>query len=418
MIKYAMNIIEELLGLKEFKINNLITRYKKKVIIAVETKTIKMQCPKCEKTTRSINHRYTTTVRDISISGKNVFLEIKRKVFYCNSCDYAFGERLESVSPKRIYTKRFERMIFEFCLENTILNVSRSHKLPYDCVKGIYNRIADICIEHLKKYNEDIEILGIDEISIRKGHKNYQAVVSNISGGYVLDMLPDRKKETVVKYLKNLPEKAKNRIVFVSMDMWDGYFRATREILPNTTIVIDRFHVMSNLNKAITKCRRDIQRELPKEKKDKYKGYRWILVKNEETMTEEDFKKLDQMIKDCPELCELYNLKVEFQEIFNRTRKVEVAEKKLKIWKNKIKRLNNPNMDNFINLLDNWGEWILNYFVSKKVTNAFVEGMNNKIKLIKRMGYGYRSKINFRRKVLVECGYNKLPKKKKLVFLI
>ena len=77
-------------------------------------------------------------------------------------------------------------------------------------------------------------------------------------------MLPDRKKSTVLKYLQNLPGRAKQRIVFVSIDMWEGYFNATQEALPNTTIVIDRFHVMKNLNAAITNCRREIQRNLPK----------------------------------------------------------------------------------------------------------------------------------------------------------
>ena len=79
--------------------------------------------------------------------------------------------------------------------------------------------------------------------------------------------------------------------------------------------------------------------------------------------------------------------------------------------------MNDPYMDGFLRLLNNWREWILNYFVSNKVTNAFVEGMNNKIKVIKRVGYGYRNKMNFRRKVLVECGYNNLRKAKKLIFL-
>ena len=91
---------------------------------------------------------------------------------------------------------------------------------------------------------------------------------------------------------------------------------------------------------------------------------------------------------------------------------------KLKEWEKKVAGLHNPEMDKFLNTLNNWREWILNYFVSKKATNAFVEGMNNKIKLIKRAGYGYRNKMNFRRKVLIECGYNNLRKSRKLVYLL
>ena len=134
-------------------------------------------------------------------------------------------------------------------------------------------------------------------------------------------------------------------------------------------------------------------------------------------MSEEDLSKLEKMMQECPELKRLYDLKVKFQEIFNHTRKAERADAKLKVWEKKVAELESQHMDKFLKTLNNWREWILNYFVSKKVTNAFVEGMNNKIKLIKRVGYGYRNKANYRRKVLVECGYNNLHKSKKLAFL-
>ncbi len=123
------------------------------------------------------------------------------------------------------------------------------------------------------------------------------------------------------------------------------------------------------------------------------------------------------MMQECPELKRLYDLKVKFQEIFDHTRKAERADAKLKVWEKKVAELGSRHMDKFLKTFNNWREWMLNYFVSKKVTNAFVEGMNNKIKLIKRVGYGCGNKANFRRKVLVECGYNNLRKSKKLAFL-
>ena len=304
-----MDWVGKLIGLSEFRVLNVNTKRRKEVYIDVETIASMQECPRCNQATSSIDHRYVHCVRDNSISGRHAYLLVHKKVFFCRSCNHKFVEKLQSVHPKRIYTKRYERTIFERCLDSTITNVSRSEQLRYDCVRGIYTRIADICIDHLLSFNEDIEILGIDEISIRKGHKNYQAVISNIGGGYVMEVLPDRKKATVVKYLRKLPQKAKERIIFVSMDMWDGYFAATQEELPNTTIVIDRFHVMKNLNSAITSYRRTIQRNLPKALRDKYKGYRWVLVKNEDNMSEEDLLALKKMKADCPELKQLYELK-------------------------------------------------------------------------------------------------------------
>ena len=157
-----MELIEKIIGLKEFKIISVITRYTKKLIINVETRNIKYCCPKCNNFAYSINHRFNHYIRDVSISIKTTFLCISRKVFYCNPCGYSFTEKLHSVLPRHIYTKRFEQKVFEDCLENTITNVARLNKLTYDCVRGIYERIADKCIEHLMKYVDAIEILGID----------------------------------------------------------------------------------------------------------------------------------------------------------------------------------------------------------------------------------------------------------------
>ncbi|GAH09658.1 unnamed protein product, partial [marine sediment metagenome] len=203
-----MRVLEKVVGLKEFRIIKAYTHYKKKIILDVETKNNEYLCPKCQKKTSSINHRFKHQVRDNSLSNKDTLLNINRKVFYCNPCAYSFTEKLKSVEPRHIYTKRFEQKVFEDCLENTYTRVAKSNHLTYDCVEGIYERIAEICIQHLLSLNEEIEILGIDEISIKKGHKDFQAVVSNVGKGYVIEVLKDRKKETVVEYLQKLPIKA------------------------------------------------------------------------------------------------------------------------------------------------------------------------------------------------------------------
>ena len=166
------------------------------MLVDVETKAAKPRCPRCRRYTSKVDHRYQHRVRDNSISGKQAYLNIRKRVLHCNRCDYSFVESLESVHPTHVYTKRFEQRILERCLETTTSSVPRSERLPYDHVRGIYSRIADICIEHLMSFKAEIEILGIDEISIRKGHGDFQTVISNIGAGCVMEVLPDRKKST------------------------------------------------------------------------------------------------------------------------------------------------------------------------------------------------------------------------------
>ncbi|GAG98462.1 unnamed protein product, partial [marine sediment metagenome] len=104
-----MDWVGELIGLSEFNVIRVDTRYVGKVIIDVETKADKWKCPKCGELTSNMDHRYPHRIRDNSAFGKQTHLMILKKVFYCRFCDYAFVETLESVHPGRVYTKRYER---------------------------------------------------------------------------------------------------------------------------------------------------------------------------------------------------------------------------------------------------------------------------------------------------------------------
>jgi transposase len=402
-----VNEYDHILNLHELKVIKA-NFFKKKIIFHIQSIEDKQVCPLCKEETDKIHSYFSQQLRDLSVSNRLVYLELTRRKFFCKKCTKIFTERFRSIEYKHIYTGRFEKYIFFSCFERSFSSVSRSEKIPYDCVRGIFQRYSKLSVDYLKKFDKTVRIIGLDEISIKKGHKDFQAIVSNINKGYVMEVLPDRKQETVIKYLQSLPKTTKRCIIYASIDMWEGYFNAIRQVLKKATIVIDRFHIMKNLNSAISKYRRKIQKCLPKELKDTYKGYRWILVKNEENMTEQQLIQLSEMKNNCPELKRIYDLRREFQAIFNRETSMYQARRKLALWEKKIEALGDDDMNVFLKTLCNWKEWILNYFSSGKLTNGFVEGMNNRIKLIKRVGYGYNNKDNFRLRVLVECGYDKL----------
>ena len=162
--------------------------------------------------------------------------------------------------------------------------------------------------------------------------------------------------------------------------------------------------VMKNLTGALTKCRREIQRGMSKDSRDELKGLRWILVKNECNLDKEEKAKLKDMYKKCPELKTCHKLKEDFRSIFEEETSRTKAKARLHVWKQRAKKTELKSLEGFLSTLDNWEEWILNYFSSGKITNGVVEGINNKLKLIKRRAYGYRNNGNFRQRVLVECG--------------
>ena len=129
-----------------------------------------------------------------------------------------------------------------------------------------------------------VRVLGVDEISLRKGHKQYALVLSDLERRRVIDVLPNRLKETFEKWLDGLTKEERRAIKVVSMDMWEAYRQAVRNKLPHAEIVADRFHVMKQLNHQIDLLRRAIQRRAKKEGNEALyhvmKGSRGVLMKS------------------------------------------------------------------------------------------------------------------------------------------
>jgi transposase len=245
----------------------------------------------------------------------------------------------------------------------------------------------------------------VDEIANKKGHKQYLLVISDLQRKCVIEVLPDRLKETLVKWLYSLPIWARENICVVSMDLWEPYRQAIQEVLPHAQIVADRFHVMKNLNKVLNKVQSTILgllKRLPLEDiSSKLKGLRWVLLKNRADLDADEKQRLQAVYILSPELRKLHQLKERFRSIFEHITDRDQAERFLQAWICEVKQLGCDKLMPFIKTLEHWWEEILNYF-NQGVTNGAVEGINNRVKLIKRRAYGYRNVTNFRNRVVAE----------------
>lgn len=227
-------------------------------------------------------------------------------------------------------------------------------------------------------------------------------VLSAPEEGCVLDVLPDRERKTLEKWLDALLPEVKKAIKTVNLDMWEPYTLAVKAKLPQAQIVVDRFHVMKNLNHCLTLARREIQRTASDEVKEQLKGSRWALVKNEKDLNDKQRAKLKAVYQVSPELKACHQLKEQFRTIFESLTDRENARTALRSWIKRVQKQNVAALQSFLVTLNNWFELILNYFV-ERWTNAFAEGVNNKIKLIKRRAFGFNNFDHFRLRILVEC---------------
>jgi transposase len=240
----------------------------------------------------------------------------------------------------------------------------------------------------------------LDEISLHRGHGRFVLVISAPELGPVLDVLPDRSKETLLKWLEERGIEWCAAVRYACSDMWDAYQQSAEQKLPNARRVVDRFHIMKNLNDALTKTRRAIQKDADEKTKELLKGCRWLLVKNRENLSEEQEKQLAGMLEASPELKQCYELKEAFRDLFNQNLTPKAAEKCLRRWMAKVEALSFKALKAFVNTLQNWWQQILNYF-DGRFNNGFAEGVNLKIRMLNRRGYGYRNFYSFRLHVLV-----------------
>lgn len=373
--------------------------------VSVEFNKDSAACPTCGVRSTRRHSQKPTPVRDLPCVGRRLLLLVPRRRFKCRPCGKPFTESVPFVEFGTSFTKRYERYIYDQCYERSQAIVATQEGISDTVVRKVYDAYASMSLQPRGR-PVAIRVLGIDEIATRKGHRNYACVITDIDRTRVMDVLENRLKTTVSAYLSSLPTSVKKSLRWVSIDMWEGYYQAVVEALPKRVkVVIDRFHVMKQLNGALTKCRRELQRGMSsKEERDQLKGLRWILVTNECNLDEEQKAKLKELYKNCPEFKTCHILKEDFRRIFEEETTRAKAKCRLDTWKGDVKKIGLKSFDTFLGTLDNWEEWILNYFSSGKVTNGVVEGLNNKIKLIKRRAYGYTNSGNFRQRILVECG--------------
>jgi transposase len=394
----------ELLGLGEFVVEWYdIDEAKQETIFYCRIRADYGLCPRCRSVSGDIHQYKRRRVRDMMCFGHTIYLLFDIRRFRCPECHKVFTESLDSITFNQQYTRRFEWMVYQECLSQTIQDVARKLEMNWHTVERIFHTKACEQLQYSEK--QFPRILGVDEIANKKGHKQYLLVISDLQRKCVIEVLPNRLKETLVNWLYSLPVWVRENICVVSMDLWKPYKHAIQEVLPHAEIVADRYHVMKNLNKVLDKAQRAILRMLKRlpieDITSTLKGFRWVLLKNEDDLDADEKKRLQSVYSLSPMLRQIHRLKERFRRIFEQITDRKQAERFLNAWICEVKQLGCDKLKPFIKTLEGWWEHILNYF-NQGITNGAVEGINNRVKLIKRRAYGYRNVTNFRNRVVAE----------------
>lgn len=236
---------------------------------------------------------------------------------------------------------------------------------------------------------------------MKKGHKDFVCVLVNLETHELVDILPERSKAYLQSYFEARGAVFCQQLEVFCSDMWEGYIKLAEEIFPNATIVVDRFHFFAYVQKALDSCRKYLRRKF--DDSELLKRAKWPLLKNKETLSDAEKEKLEQIFQ-CEEFGLLklaYEAKNKFRDIFQSQLTMEEAEIKLEQWVKDVENLKVRHLFPFLKTIGKWKKYMLAYF-EQRYTTSPVEGINNKIKTIKRRAFGYLNFDNFRRKALID----------------
>lgn len=366
------------------------------VVITVESTLKGTTCRQCgRKIDKPHGHDDWIELQHLPILGRRSYIRLRPKRYRCLSCDNkpTTTQQLNWYQSRCSTTRAYEKHIMLQLVNSTIEDASHKEAVGYDTIVGIIERRVR------KKVNWDeikqLEILGIDEIALRKGRQDFVAVITARSADgrvMLLAVLPDRKKATVKRFLRSIPRHLRATIDTVCTDMWVGYVNAVKEVLGSkVTIVVDRYHVAQNYRDKVDKFRqrerKRLKKELPEEAYKQLEGVMWPFRKNRRDLEQEEKELLQRLFSHTPLLKQAYELREELTDIFESPLNRAEAKLKIKAWKQKVENSDLTCFNKFLTTLDNWFSEILNYF-KRRLNSGFVEGFNNKIKVLKRRCYG------------------------------
>ena len=359
-------------------------------------------CPNCKCLSVAVHESEERCIRHLDIWGKATYVHFPARRFDCKQCKKPFTEGLSWIENKRRTSTEYELNVYEQCQHTDIEAVAEREGLHPETARSIFGRWAKRAEKKQKR--AFVRCLGIDEISLRKGHKHFALVLTDLERHYVIAVLPERSQKALEAWLDGLKEDERKAIRLVAMDMWGPYRGVIKTKLSHAEIVADRFHVMKQLNDAIAKIRRNLQAKSDKVTYELLKGTRWILVRNRADLTLEEETKLQIALNAFPELRTAYLLKEKFTLIANTIQNRPQAERFLGAWVCEAQATDLSQLVKFTHTLQNWWNEFLNYF-NEGFSSGVVEGLNNAIRGIIRRAYGYHLFENFRLHVIVQIGY-------------
>jgi transposase len=341
-------------------------------------------CPCCGHYEHSLKGSKTRKIRMAPLGNKASFLSVELNRLKCLNCSQIWWPRMPFVQGNKRVTLSFERYVIDMMNFATVEHVARFLGVAWGTIKNIHK--AHLQKEYKNPNFELVQYIGVDEFSIRKGHE-YMTIFINLETGEIIHAIEGRSMECVTPFLLQLKEKAM-QLKAIAMDMNAAYASATKKYLPDVDVVFDRFHVVALLNTVIDEIRRDQQAKCNAVGLKAIKGMRFLLLSNYEKLNPKKQSSLECLLEINKPIALAHAMKEQIR-LFWTKGSIQEGARFLGWWIIDAIDSGIYELQKTGRTLIRYGRDLLNYF-KHPISNGKTEGINNKIKTMKRQAYGFR----------------------------
>jgi transposase len=348
-------------------------------------------CSRCHQPARGYDQLAERRFEFIPVWGFFVFLLYTMRRVDCRRCGAVVVEEVPWGDGKRTLTKAYMLFLARWARRLSWKETAAAFRTSWDKVFDAVEHVVTWGLEHREL--GQIDAIGVDEIQYAKGHK-YLTLVYQIDLGItrLLWVGKERTIESFLGFFTAIGEEVTSKIVFVCSDMWEPYLKVIREKCSEALHILDRFHIVAKMNKALDEVRAEETRRMRHEGLDPVlRKSRWLLLRRQENLGDEQRFRLRDLLRYNLKTVRAYLLKEAFQQLWD-YQSAAWASKFLDEWCRHTMRSRIEPMKKIARSLREHRELILNYFRAKKmISSGVVEGLNNKAKVTMRRSYGFRT---------------------------
>lgn len=369
---------------------------KNSIELWIKCPVIKHSCPCCGKETSYVHDYYLRSFNHIKVGKRTSLIHYKQRRYICNNCGKRFPEKNSFVEKFYRHSNEVVCNVFDDLKDITnLLQVGKYNNMSSQNVSRLMNKFIPI-------FHNTVSLpsaIGIDEFRGNSGGNKFQVTITDLKKHKVIDVISARSEDALYSFFKNISN-AKD-VKLVTMDLSLFFKNIIQDVFPNAKIVADTFHYTRLLHWALDNVRKDVQRHLPKDMRIYFKKSKSVLHKRIDELQVDEYQQLCRILDYDETLRWSYSI-VQKMFIIIDEKNPKKKEMLFKEFMTYASNCNIPEFNKHIQTFFKWYKYIINSFYTP-LSNGITEGLNTKIKTLKRVSFGFRNFNNFRLRILLAC---------------